>query len=86
MISENNTLKGITLLIYVSEVISSFLMFGFVHYERSGHAGSYRTLINQLLAYFYGGVSLIKAVSMQGRWSLVHRVRICTPNVWAMSK
>ena len=49
-------LKGITLLIYISEMVSSAIMFAFVHYERSGDAGSYRTFNNQLLAYLYGGV------------------------------
>ena len=56
---ESYTLKAITLLIYISEIFSSILMFGFVYYERSGHAVSYRTFNNQLLAYFYLGVSLI---------------------------
>ena len=49
-------LKGITLLIYVSEIISSLIMFAFVHFERSGDAGSYRSFNNQLLAYLGGGV------------------------------
>ena len=49
-------LKGITLLIYISEIVSSLIMFAFVHYERSGDAGSYRTFNNQLLAYLHGGV------------------------------
>ena len=49
-------LKWITLLIYVSEIISSLIMFGLVHYERSEDAGSYRTFNNQLLAYLHGGV------------------------------
>ena len=57
-IYDSYTLKVITLLIYVSEIFSSILMFAFVYYERSGLAGSYRTFNNQLLAYFYGGVSL----------------------------
>ena len=52
-------LKGITLLIYVSEIISSLIMFAFVHFERSGDAGSYRSFNNQLLAYLLGGVRLI---------------------------
>ena len=56
---DSYTLKAITLLIYISEIFSSILMFGFVYYERSGLAGSYRTFNNQLLAYFYLGVSLI---------------------------
>ena len=51
-------LKGITLLIYISEIISSVIMFAFVHYEKSGDAGSYRTFNNQLLAGLHGGVRL----------------------------
>ena len=53
---DSPVLKVITLLIYISEIISSVIMFGFVHYERSGDAGSYRTFNNQLIAYLRGGV------------------------------
>ena len=63
-IYDSYTLKVITLLIYVSEIFSSILMFAFVYYERSGLAGSYRTFNNQLLAYFYGGVSFFLIISL----------------------
>ena len=53
---DSPVLKGLTLLIYISEIISSVIMFAFVHYERSGDAGSYRTFNNQLIAYLRGGV------------------------------
>ena len=55
---DSSILKGITLLIYISEIISSVVMFAFVRYVKSGDAGSYRTFNNQLLAYLYGGVRL----------------------------
>ena len=39
------------------EVMAAMIMFSFVSYERSGAAGYYRTVVNQLLAWLYGGVS-----------------------------
>ena len=50
-------LKILTSFIYVIEVIAAMIMFSFVYYERSGAAGYYRNVINQLVAYVYGGVS-----------------------------
>ena len=47
-------LKILTSFFYIIEVIAAMIMFSFVYYERSGAAGSYRTVINQLLAYSYG--------------------------------
>ena len=47
-------LKILTSFFYIIEVIAAMIMFSFVYYERSGAAGSYRTVINQLLAYGYG--------------------------------
>ena len=50
-------LKILTSFIYGIELIGAMIMFTFVSYERSGAAGYYRTVINQLVAYVYGGVS-----------------------------
>ena len=50
-------LKILASFFYSIEVIAAMIMFSFVQYERSGAAGSYRTVINQLLACGYGGVS-----------------------------
>ena len=47
-------LKILTSFFYIIEVIAAMIMFSFVYYERSGAAGTYRTVINQLLAYAYG--------------------------------
>ena len=52
-------LKMITIGIYVMELTCTLVMFSFVVYERSGYAGAYRSIINQLLAYFYGVVSSV---------------------------
>ena len=49
-------LKILTFFIYIVEVTAALIMITFVYYETSGYAGHYRTLINQLLSYFYGGV------------------------------
>ena len=51
-------LKLITILVYVVEVIASMVMVAFVAFETQGLAGHYRTLINQLLSYLYGGVRI----------------------------
>jgi hypothetical protein len=51
-------LKLITILVYVVEVIASMVMMAFVAFETQGLAGHYRTLINQLLSYLYGGVRI----------------------------
>ena len=50
-------LKILTSFFYIIEVIAAMIMFSFVYYERSGAAGYYRNVINQLVAYVYGGVS-----------------------------
>ena len=54
---DSTWLKFITILVYVVEVIASMVMVAFVAFETQGLAGHYRTLINQLLSYLYGGVS-----------------------------
>ena len=53
-------LKILTSFVYIIEVIAAMIMFSFVKYESSGAAGHYRTVINQLLASAYGGVSYSK--------------------------
>ena len=53
-------LKILTSFVYFIEVIAAMIMFSFVKYESSGAAGYYRTVINQLLASAYGGVSYSK--------------------------
>ena len=51
-------LKVITILVYGVEVMASIVMVAFVAFETQGFAGHFRTLINQLLSYLYGGVSI----------------------------
>ena len=55
-------LKIMASFFYIIEVMAAMIMFSFVYYERSGAAGSYRTVINQLLAYAYGAVSFFNRV------------------------
>ena len=55
-------IKIITVLVYMIEIFASIIMFFFVAYETQGYAGHYRTVINQLLSYFYG---LVRAYSIQ---------------------
>ena len=49
-------LKIVTAIVYTIEILSSFVIFAFIDYEK--HYGHYRTLINQLLSILYGVVSL----------------------------
>ena len=55
---DSTWLKLITILVYVVEVIASVVMVAFVAFETGGFAGHFRTLINQLLSYLYGAVSI----------------------------
>ena len=49
-------IKIITVFVYMIEIFASIIMYSFVAYETQGFAGHYRTVINQLLSYFYGSV------------------------------
>ena len=50
-------LKLLSVIFYAIEIFESLIMITFVNYETAGYFGHYRTLINQLLSYLYGGVS-----------------------------
>jgi hypothetical protein len=63
-------LKILTSFIYGIELMAAMIMFSFVSYERSGAAGYYRTVINQLVAYVYGGVSC--SIDFLNRFSRTH--------------
>ena len=67
-------LKFFAVIFYIVEVLASLIMFSFVKYETSGLAGHYRTLINQLLSYFYGGVSF-NTKTFVDKQSLVYEVK-----------
>ena len=51
-------LKLLTIIIYIIEIWASIVMLIFVSYETKGVFGHYRTVINQLLSYVYGSVSI----------------------------
>ena len=51
-------LKLLTIIIYIIEIWASIVMLIFVSYETKGLFGHYRTVINQLLSYVYGAVSI----------------------------
>ena len=53
-------LRLLTIVIYLFEIGASFVMLTFVSYETKGLFGHYRTVINQLLSYAYGTVSMEK--------------------------
>ena len=50
------SLKLLTILIYIIEILASTILITFVVYETSGLAGHYRTVINQILSCGYGAV------------------------------
>ena len=51
-------LKIATICIYAVDVLSSMVTLTFVSFEIQGLFGHYRTLINQLLSFLYGGVCI----------------------------
>ena len=50
-------LKIVTIIVYAVVIFASLIMLAFVDHETRGFFGHFRTLINQLLSYLYGGVS-----------------------------
>ena len=50
-------LKIVTIIVYAVVIFASLIMLAFVDQETRGFFGHFRTLINQLLSYLYGGVS-----------------------------
>ena len=50
------SLKLLSILIYIIEILASTILITFVVYETSGLAGHYRTVINQILSCGYGAV------------------------------
>ena len=62
-------LKLLTTIIYLFEIAASMVMLTFVSYETKGLFGHYRTVINQLLSYAYGAVSIEKFPIMTNVWA-----------------
>ena len=56
---DSTTLRLLTVIVYIIEVLASIPMLYFVVYETGGSAGHFRTVINQLLSYLYGAVRMI---------------------------
>ena len=50
------SLKLLTIIIYIIEILASTILLTFVVFETSGLAGHYRTVINQILSCGYGAV------------------------------
>lgn len=50
------SLKLLTIIIYIIVILASAILLTFVVFERSGLAGHYRTVINQILSCGYGAV------------------------------
>ena len=57
-------LKLGTIFISAAEIVASIIMVAFVIYETRVY-GHYRTLINQLLSYLYGGVRYYYIISFK---------------------
>ena len=56
---DSTTLRLLTVIVYIIEVLASIPMLYFVAYEIGGSAGHFRTVINQLLSFLYGAVRMI---------------------------
>ena len=50
------SLKLLTIIIYIIEILASTILLTFVVFETSGLAGHYRTVINQILSSVYAAV------------------------------
>ena len=50
------SLKLLTVIIYIIEILASAILMTFVVYETRGLAGHYRTVINQIFSCGYGAV------------------------------
>ena len=62
------SLKLLTVIIYVIEILASSILMTFVVYETRGLAGHYRTVINQILSCGYGAVRNL--VFFKGHYSI----------------
>ena len=56
---DSTTLRLLTVIVYIIDVLASIPLLYFVAYETRGFAGHFRTVINQLLSFLYGAVRMI---------------------------
>ena len=56
---DSSTLRLLTVIVYIIDVLASIPLLYFVAYETRGYAGHFRTVINQLLSFLYGAVRMI---------------------------
>ena len=56
---DSTTLRLLTVIVYIIDVLASIPLLYFVAYETGGCAGHFRTVINQLLSFLYVAVSMI---------------------------
>ena len=56
---DSTTLRLLTVIVYIIDVLASIPLLYFVAYETGGCAGHFRTVINQLLSFLYAAVSMI---------------------------
>ena len=55
---DSTTLRLLTVIVYIIDVLASIPLLYFVAYETGGSAGHFRTVINQLLSFLYGAVRM----------------------------
>ena len=55
----STTLRLLTVIVYIIDVLASIPLLYFVAYETGGCAGHFRTVINQLLSFLYAAVRMI---------------------------
>ena len=56
---DSTTLRLLTVIVYIIDVLASIPLLYFVAYETGGCAGHFRTVINQLLSFLYAAVRMI---------------------------
>ena len=75
-------LKIVTIIVYTVVIFASLIMLAFVDHETRGFFGHFRTLINQLLSYLYGGVSNLSITLCTFTYYWTRPQRICYSH-WA---
>jgi hypothetical protein len=56
---DSTTLRLLTVIVYIIDVLASIPLLYFVAYETGGCAGHFRIVINQLLSFLYAAVRMI---------------------------
>ena len=68
---DSTTLRLLTVIVYIIDILASIPLLYFVAYETGGSAGHFRTVINQLLSFLYGAVGMILLMKCKNKETLI---------------